>query len=890
MSWLQQIFHRRRIYDDLAEEVHEHLEERTEQLMRTENMSRQEAQQAAKRAFGNPTLIEERSREPWRWPRIENLLRDLSFSARLLRKSPGFAAVAILTITLGVGANTAVFSLLNGLLLRPLPVPDAQQLVLLRIQPAEFGYSFCAPLFRALESHHETFSSVYGFSNRPLQIRGPNGSEEISGVLVSGQYFEALATPAQLGRTLTPADDRKETGVGGFPVVISDSFWKTRFNRASDILRRPLTIGNAAFTIVGVMPRTFLGADANFRPQFFLPLSTEPIVDAPFNNLDGGYHSWWLRVGARLKPGVSLAQVNGFLNSVEQPLFKEIIPDPNFGFGNVKRDDLRLIAESGAAGHSSLRLRYRNPLLATFVLCIAVLLLACINLASLLLARAAAREREIATRLAIGATRGRLVQQLLIDSLLLAALGTAAGLATAPLVSSQLVAILAPANTHLSLDAGLDWHVLLFAACIAIGSTLLIGLLPALQATAGDLNLYMKDGARNTRAEHRRVLPKVLLGIEVSIAMVLVTGAGLLATSLLRLYKSGLGFDPHNLLLANFDMNKQALDGAPLIRLYRTIAERLATQPGIASVGYHGETPISGDTSIGSYHTPGGTDRETYNNIVSPDYFRTMRIPLLAGREFRWQDTAETGKKIILNQAAAGMLFPSGSAVGQQVRSKVDNKENVYEVIAVVGNAKYASLRDAAPPTAYIPMTQVEDHKPAYSAVVRFQGSAMPLAAAIRSITTELAPDIPAPALDNMSQLIDDSIAADRVMVLLSLFFAVSALLVTGIGLYGVLAYATARRTSEIGIRIALGAARLQVVGLVFLENAWTAGTGCIAGLLAAVLASRCLSAFLYGTSPHDPWVLSLSLAILCLSAACASLIPAIRAACIDPMKALRTE
>jgi predicted permease len=884
----KRIFQRHHLYNDLSEELRQHLEERTEQIMRTENLPRKEAEQAAKKAFGNATLLEQQGRETWQWPRFENLLRDISFSARLLRKSPGFTLIAILTLTLGVGANTAVFSLLNGLLLRPLPVPNAQQLVLLHLIPMRSMYSFCYPIFSALEAKHDTFSSIFAFSNRPMQVRGPSGNQEILGSLVSGQYFSGLGVSPQLGRTLNADDNRK--GTNALPVVITDSLWKTRYNRASDILGRQLIASNVSFIIVGVMPAGFTGADANFRPQFYLPLTTEPLVDVPYNNFDGGYHSWWLRVGGRLKPGVSLTQANAFLKSIAQPVLKETLPDPNFGWDNVKRDGLSLAAESGAAGFSTLRNRYRNPLLVTFVLCIAVLLLACINLASLLLARAAAREREIATRLAIGATRSRLIQQLLVDSLLLAVLGTAAGLAAAPLVSHQLVNMLAPANTHLSLDASIDWRVFVFAAIAAIASTLVIGLLPAIQATAGDLNQHMKEGARGTRSEHRRILPKVLLAIEVSIAMILVTGAGLLATSLVRLYRSGLGFDPHNLLLVSYDMSKlQQLDGPARLRLFQTISERTAQQPGVISNAYAGEVPVSGNTWITDFHVPGGIDRATYRNTVGPDYFRTLRVPLLEGREFRWQDALETGQKIILNQAAAKIFFPKGNAIGQQIRTKEDNKEHTYEVIAIVGNTKYTNLRDDAPPTVYAAMTQ--GGKPSYyTALVRFSGPVGPLASAIRRIATELAPDMPASALDNMEQQIDDSIAAERVMAMLSIFFAVSALLVTGIGLYGVLAYATARRTSEIGIRMALGAARTQVIGLVFKENIWVAATGAIAGLLTALLASRALATFLYGTSPRDPWVMIGSLAALSLIATAASLIPAIRAASIDPMKALRSE
>jgi predicted permease len=885
-NWLPKIF-RRKLYNELAEEMREHLEEKTEQFVR-EGMPRKEAQQAARRAFGNANLLEERSREIWQWRWIENLWRDLGFSARLLSRSPGFAVVAILTLTLGVGANTAVFSLLNGLLLRPLPVPNAQQLILFRIQPDNWGYSFCAPVFRALESHHEIFSSVFAFSGREIQLRGPNGNENIAGALVSGQYFEALATRPHLGRVLTAADDRK--GGNGYAVVISDQFWKTRFNRDPHVLGRKLLLANVAFTIVGVMPETFIGMDASSRPQVYVPLVTEPLIDAPYDNTANGYHSWWLRVAARLKPGASIAQANALMDSIAPPILKETVPDPNFSFGNVKRDGIHFVAEPGSAGFSYLRTRFREPLLLTFALCAAVLLLACINLASLLLARAAMRQREIATRLAIGATRRRLIQQLLVDSLLLALLGTAAGLAVAPLVSRGLVAMLVRSDSDLYLDASIDWRVFLFAALAAVLSTVLIGLLPALQATAGDLNRHMKDGARATSADRNRLLPKVLLAIEVALAMVLVAGAGLLGTSLIRLYQSGFGFDPNGLVLANLDMGKQSLDGPPLTRLYQDIAERLAHQPGVVSVSYASQPPLTNGSWSGDLRVPGGGDREVFESDAAPDYFRTMRIPLLLGREFSWADKPTDSTKIILNESAAKMFFPNGDAVGKQVQNMNGGKLETFEVIAVVGNTKYTALRDPSPPMAYRSVPQAVSKKPSYMVILRVSGPVTSVAASLRSVALGLAPDIPAPTLVSMDNEIDDSVAAERVMALLSLFFAASALLVTGIGLYGTLAYATARRTSEIGIRMALGAERTQVVGLVFRENAWIAGIGCAAGLLSAILASRAIATFLYGTSPHDPWVLTISLAVLSLIAAVASLIPAIRAASIDPMKALRSE
>jgi len=407
MSWFTRMFRRRELYGNLAEEVRGHIDEKTEQLVR-EGMSREEASRAARRAFGNAALIEERGRETWQWPKIENLLRDLTFSMRLLRKSPGFAVVAILTLMLGVGANTAVFSLLNGLLLRPLPVPDAQQLVLLRMAPKMgLSYSFSAPMFRALEKEHEVFSQVFAFSGHRFQIRGQNGNEVVSGVMVSGGYFGALVTPPQLGRYLTAADDRK--GANEYGVVISDEYWKTRYNRDPGVLGRKLMLDKVAFSVVGVMPPSFIGADANSRPQLYVPLVTEPLVNAPFDMTAGGYHNWWLRVMARLKPGVPVAKANGILASIGPAIVKETITDPNWSFNEMKRDNMTVVAEPGAAGYSFLRTLYRDPLLVIFALCGVVLLLACVNLASLLLARAAMRRREIATRLAIGATRRRLI-------------------------------------------------------------------------------------------------------------------------------------------------------------------------------------------------------------------------------------------------------------------------------------------------------------------------------------------------------------------------------------------------------------------------------------------------------------------------------------------------
>jgi putative ABC transport system permease protein len=892
LARLKSLVHRRRLDRDLADELEFHQAMMREKLMR-EGAAPRQAEAAARRQFGNPARWHERLRELRQFQPMENLLRDVTFSLRRLRKSPGFTSIALLTLLLGVGANLSIFSLIDGLLLRPLPVPHADQLAVLSM--AEGGpqpdYSFPTPFFRALEHQPAIFSDVFAYNNnrKPLQVRGPSGNEDVRGTLVSGQFFQALQTPPLLGRYLTPADDQTGGNPEGLAVVISESFWQRWFNRAPNVVGRKLIIANVPFTVVGVMPKRFIGADPTQRPEIFVPLSTEPIIDAPRHNLDDGLNAWWLTVVARLQPGVSLSQANAALLTVSGPILHSAPGDPSY-VAQEEKAHFHFVAEHGSGGFTMARFLFRSPLLAILAMCAGILLLACLNLASLLMARGTMRERELATRLAMGATRSRLLQQLFVESLMIAGLGTVAGIAVAPAVSSSLAAFLmsSSGDSNLVLDTSLDLRVLVFAVLIALVSAVLIGLVPALQATAGNLNDHIKDGQYARQAHRWRFLPRGLMALEVALALVLVVGAGLLATSLVRLYRSGVGFDPKGLVNIAFSMDKQQLQGDALMRVYRELDEGLSHQPGVRNVSLQFIVPLSHLGWNGNYSAPGGRNHLIWLNSVGPDYFKTMRIPLYTGREFRWNDTKASGLKIILNQAAAKLFFPGRNALGQQI---VNPREKTsYQVVAVVGNAKYKNMLDPAPPTGYIPIQQDEQKKPSLSAVVRTDGPVAPLAAAARALATRLAPTIPAPVLTTMDSVINDSISSERMMALLSVFFAVCALLITAIGLYGTLAYATARRTSEIGIRMALGAQRTQVAALVFRENAWIAAGGLSAGLLAAFLAARALASFLYDTSARDPLVMLASALLLAIVAAAASLIPAVRAARSEPITAIRHE
>ncbi|MGB6690205.1 MAG: ABC transporter permease [Terracidiphilus sp.] len=898
MDWMRILWSRfaallrkRRLDADLDEELRAHVDLAIEENLKR-GLAPDDARNAALREFGGVTQAKESYRMQRGVPFLEQIGRDIRFGLRQLRKSPGFALTAIFTLALGLGANTAVFSLVNGLLLRPLPVPHAENLAVIhytRSDDPDPNYSFSSPMFRALEQRHDVFSDVAAFANRSMQVRGASGNVVIYGVMVSGQFFNGMEVKPLRGRALTPQDDIKGGSPTGFAAVIGEGFWQSWFNRAPDVIGRRLTIANAPFTVVGVMPKGFIGADPVQRPQIYVPIWAEPIIDAPYDSIAGGRHSWWMRVIARRAPGVGLEQANSALGAISNPILEETAPGDKTWIDDARKHHFQLLAQPGSQGFSYLQLSFFKPLAAVFCLCAAMLLLACLNLASLLMARSAARERELATRLAMGATRRRLVQQLMIESLLIALLGTLAGIIAAPVVSHSLAALLLGSSSIASIDTSLDLRVLFFVALTAIVAAVVIGLIPALRATSKNLNEQIKSGAHTVAAsEKRRVLPRLLMGLEVALALILVVGAGLLAMSVWRLYGAGLGFEPRGLANVELNMGKQGLSGDALIRWYEQYLDALRHAPGVKDVSLAQQTPMDGSVWDGGYKTPlSGGERKIFMNRISPGFLRTMRIPLVAGRDFKWNDTLASGYKIILSEKAAKTLFPGINPIGRRV---TDEYQNSSEVIGIAGDIRYRSIREDPLPEGYSPITQNDDSKPSYTALVRFDGGAEALAAAARSLAAKMAPEIPAPVMTTMSAQLDDSITSERMMAMLAVFFAACALLVTAIGLYGTLAYATARRTSEIGIRMALGARRGQVVALVFRENAWIAAGGSLLGLAIALLSARALASFLYGISANDPRVLVESVAILALIASAASIVPAIRAARVEPMTALRME
>jgi predicted permease len=690
-----------------------------------------------------------------------------------------------------------------------------------------------------------------------------------------------------MGRYIGPSDDR----AGNAIAVISDRFWRNRFGSDPHVLGRKMVLNNVVFTVAGVMPPDFRGAAKDSRPDVFLPFELEPLVDAPYNEIAAGSHAWWFHVGARLREGVSLERANAFLRTSSHAAFQATMADATSRFKGHTQAELHLVAESGATGYSYLRLQFRKPLTVLMALVALVLLIACLNLATLLIARGASREREIATRFALGATRARLLRQLLTESMLLATAGTALGLAASPLIANLLMVFLTPQRNTLQPrpDVTPDARVFLFTAAVAAIATILTGMAPALRSTGRDLQQRMRESSSALRgSERRRFWPRVMLACEVGLALVLVSGAGLLGYSLVKLYEIPVGFEPHGLVLLQLEMGKQQRDGTALIRAYHDMADGLDGIPGVTAVSFTDVVPLEGSLWTGDVSVPGKASHETDRNQAGPGYFRAMRTALLGGREFRWTDTDEAGRVAILNEAAAQMLFPGRSPLGERIL--VGDAKTVAEVVGVVANAKYTSLSSADPPTVYSPITQDVEKKPSFTAVLRVDGSPGAVVAAAQKVIRRTVPEIPPPVAMTMEQTIAESLAKNRMMATLALFFAGVALLITGIGLYGTLAYTTERRTGEIGIRLALGAQRGDVILMICRENGAIALGGCILGIAGSFGASRLIASFLYGTSSNNPVILTAAALVLVSIAAGASLIPSVRAARIDPIAAIRYE
>lgn len=830
---------------------------------------------------------------------------NLKLAFRTLFKSPFVTLVAILSLALGIGANSAIFSLFDQMLLRPLPVPNPHELVNFAAPGPKPGMNSCSqagscdeifsyPMFRDLERTQTSFTGIAAHRNFGASIGYQGTSLSGDGLQVSGSYFPVLQLTPALGRLFTPEDDK--TIGGHFVVVISYNYWRNRFELNPNVLNQTLVVNGQAMTIVGVTPRGFEGTTLGDNPDLFVPLTMRGLMSPGFNHFENR-RAYWLYLFARTKPGVSREQatvaINGpfksILNDVEAPLQQGMSEQTMTRF-RAKQ----ILTEPGHRGQSNFDNEARTPLIILLVVTGTVLLIACANIANLLLVRGAGRSAEMAVRLSIGANRRQLITQLLTESIMLAALGAMAGLLVAKWTLDLIASIVPPDATEMFAFA-LSPTMLLFAGGAAIVTGIAFGLFPALHSTRPDLAATLKNQAGQPGgAKAARRFRTTLATVQIAMSMALLIPAGLFAKSLFNISRVDLGLKTDNMVLFSLAPELNSYNTERTRQLFERIEDEFSAQPGVTSIAVAMVPVLAGDNWGNSLVVEGfeaGPDTNTNAsfNGIGPGYFRTMSIPLMAGREFTRADAFGAPKVGIVNQAFAKKFNLGDNPIGKRFGIGGRNAKPDIEIVGLVQDAKYSDVKREAPPQYFLPYRQEERLGFGYF-YIRTATPPEQMLATVPAVMRNLDSNLPVGDVKTMDAQIRENVTQDRIISTLSLAFAVLATILAAIGLYGVLAYTVAQRTREFGLRMALGADGGAVRGMVMKQVAKMAIVGGVIGMIAAIAVGRLAQSILFEMEGHDPIVLAASTFALALVAFGAGFIPALRASKIDPMNALRYE
>ncbi|MBV9268032.1 MAG: ABC transporter permease, partial [Acidobacteriaceae bacterium] len=822
---------------------------------------------------------------------------DFRLAIRSLRLSPGFTVIAALSLVLGVGANTAIFELIDAVMLRTLPVPAPRELVDIRVlHQGRVGSSvsrqneISSAIWEQFRKRQQPFSSVAAWSTEEFEFEYGGEAQHADGLWVSGSFFDTLQVHPVLGRLFSSGDDRTGCGIRG--AVLSYSFWRGRLGGRADVLGSTVSLNRHAFQVIGVTPPDFSGIEVGRKFDVALALCSEPALRGQ-GDWTSSSTIWWLAVVGRLRPGWTFRRASAQLETISPSIFAATVPP---AYDSIERNSylhFRFHAVPAATGVSSVRNEYSRQLWLLFSISTVVLLIACANIAGLMLARATARQQEMALRLAIGASGARLVRQSMVESILLAAIGTVAGAFLARLLCAALIAGIGSGQDHVFLSLSIDWRVLAFTAVAGLLTCVLFGLAPALHAAHTDPGAVIKTGARGlTPGRDRLLLRRALVISQVALSLVLLVAALLFVQTLRKLLNLNVGFEQEHVVVANLDFSPLKLPERSRLDRERQLLDQVRAIPGVLSAAETGIVPLSGNGWNEFLNFPGGETRKLVNfSSVSPDYFRTLSIPMLAGRDFNRSDTMNSPPVAIVNQAFAKKFLrdvnPIGATFG--IRQDGGRPDKTYRIVALVGDTKYRDLREEYAPIAFVSDDQDAGPDLDSTILIRSDEELTSLLADLRSVVERNDPEIGL-SFSVLRTSIRQGLGRERLMATLSGFYAALAASLSVVGLYGILSYTVFRRTGEIGIRMALGASRSGILWMVARDAFSMLGIGLALGTILAAATGRAVQGMLFGLKSTDPLALALGVGAMVVVAAVAALVPAQRAAAVQPVDALRRE
>jgi predicted permease len=906
-SWMRAMTRRGRLEAEMEAELAEHLANRTEDLVRA-GMTRDEAARQARVELGPALMHKEEMRASLGLKWVDELVGDLRYALRLLRKSPGFTLIAAGSLALAIGANSTIFAVGRQMLFGNVTVPHPEELRILNTlgdkttisfsgwgewTPAPGGGTmapiFSYPMYQQLKAENHELGDLVAFKDDSMNATVHGDAQRAVVILVSGNFYEQMQVRVQLGRPIEPSDD-VQSGAGAV-VVISDGLWTRKYGRSPAVLGQIVQVNQQPMTVVGVNPRGFTGVKgAMDSPDLFVPISMQPVIDPKSwskQQLLVDPDTLWVNIAGRTKPGIKDDAAQATLGAKYEAAMR----------GTVKLKDGETLPKfklvDGSRGLHMMDEELEKPIYVLFGFTVLLLLLACVNVANLLLARGAQRQREINVRMAMGARRGRIVRQLFTESLLLAALGGVGGLMLSIAGRNLLPRLMKNAWESTEVAIPFDWLAFGFTLLVTFATATIFGLLPAWLAARNEVSSQLKESGHQATRRRKAWSGKGIVALQIALSTVLVVGAGVFLRTVLQLNSVDLGFDSNHVLM--FDIQppaKKYADGKDVV-LHQQLEQKIAVLPGVESVAPAWMPLTSGNMSNSDFVTEDkpadGKNPPEFVNAVGNDYFHTMRIPMIAGRAFGPEDTTSSVKVAVINEALAKKRFSSGSAIGKRFRIDDPPKGEWIQVVGICANTRYAQLKDEPPPVFYMPYVQQKEVG-GMTYQIRTHTSAAALVPAIQRIVQGIDSDLPMIDIRTEREQIDATMQMERALATLTTGFGLMALLLASVGIYGIMAYTVSQRTNEIGIRLALGAERAQIRGMVLRESTWITATGLVAGVAGAIGLVRLVKSMLFGIAPYDPVTLGCAVAVMLGVAVMASWIPARRAASVEPMEALRHE